>query len=114
FLWEVAEAVAGAVGADRTGVRLSPFGEFNGVSDPDPAALFSEAIRGLDRMALAYLHVINPEVSGDRTARTSAGAAADVPAFCRALFRGPLMVAGGYDHASAEQALQRGVADLVG
>lgn len=114
FLWEVAEAVAGAVGADRTGVRLSPFGVFNGVSDPDPAALFSEAIRGLDRLGLAYLHVINPEVSGDRTARTPAGAAADVPAFCRALFRGPLMVAGGYDHASAEQALQRGVADLVG
>ena len=45
FLWEVTQAVAAAVGADRTGVRLSPFGVFNGVSDPDPSTLFATAIR---------------------------------------------------------------------
>ena len=113
FLWEVTEAVAGAVGADRTGVRLSPFGVFNGVSDPDPAALFATAIRGLDTMGLAYLHVINPEVSGDRNAKDVAPEV-DVPRFCRAHFRGTLMVAGGYDRDSAEAALERGEADLIG
>src|SRR5205085_3211645 len=50
FLWEVTEAVSAAVGANRTGVRLSPFGVFNGVNDPDPAGLFSTAIEGLDRL----------------------------------------------------------------
>lgn len=113
LLWEAAEAVADAVGAQRTGVRLSPFGVFNGVSDPDPARLFETAIRGLDAMGLAYLHVINPEVSGDRAARTGA-AEADVPRFCRERFSGKLMVAGGYDRDSAEQALRRGDADLIG
>jgi N-ethylmaleimide reductase len=113
LLREVTEAVAGAVGADRTGVRLSPFGVFNGVSDPDPAGLFAAAIGGLDALGIAYLHVINPEVSGDRNAK-DASPEVDVPRFCRAHFGGTLMVAGGYDRESAEAALQRGDADLVG
>jgi N-ethylmaleimide reductase len=113
FLWEVTEAVAAAVGADRTGVRLSPFGMFNGVSDPNPAEIFATAIEGLDRLAPAYLHVINPEVSGDRAARDAA-AKAGVARFCREHFRGKLMVAGGYNRESAEEALRRGDADLIG
>ena len=113
FLREVTEAVCAAAGADRTGVRLSPFGVFNGVRDPDPAGLFAKAIQGLDRMRLAYLHVINPEVSGDRAVKGDA-AEVNVAAFCREHFRGCLMVAGGYDRDSAEQALRRGEADLIG
>jgi N-ethylmaleimide reductase len=113
LLWEVSEAIAAAVGADRTGVRLSPFGVFNGVHDPDPAGLFATAIRGLDAMGLAYLHVINPEVSGDRAAK-GAAPEVDVARFCREHFSGKLMVAGGYDRESAEQALRRGDADLIG
>jgi N-ethylmaleimide reductase len=113
FLWEVCEATMAEVGAERTGVRLSPFGVFNGVSDPDSAGLFATAIRGLDRLAPAYLHVINPEVSGDRAAR-SREAEVDVAGFCREHFHGKLMVAGGYDADSAEQALRRGETDLIG
>lgn len=113
FLWEVCEAVMAAVGADRTGVRLSPFGVFNGVRDDDTAGLFATAIAGLDRLGPAYLHVINPEVSGDRSVKDG-GAAVDVPRFSREHFRGALMVAGGYDAVSAEEALRSGAADLVG
>ena len=113
LLWEVSEAVAAAVGADRTGVRLSPFGVFNGVHDHDPAGLFATAIRGLDAMGLAYLHVINPEVSGDRAAKGDAPEV-DIARFCREHFSGTLMVAGGYDRESAERALRVGAADLIG
>ncbi len=113
LLWEATEAVAGEVSAQRTGVRLSPFGVFNGVHDPDPAGLFATAIRGLDAMGLAYLHVINPEVSGDRAAKSQA-CEVDVAGFCREHFSGRLMVAGGYDRESAERALSVGDADLIG
>ncbi len=113
LLWEVCEAVADAAGADRTGVRLSPFGVFNGVGDADAAALFATAIEGLDRIAPAYLHVINPEVSGDRSSKNGS-AEVDVPRFCRGHFRGTLLVAGGYDAASAEAALHNGAADIIG
>lgn len=112
FLWEVCEAVMAAVGADRTGVRLSPFGVFNGVSDPDPAGLFGAAIGGLDRLGPAYLHVINLEVSGDRSTKTAGDV--DVARFSREHFSGKLMVAGGYELATAEEALRSGAADLIG
>ena len=112
FLWEVCGAVAAAIGAERTGVRLSPFGNFNGVSDPNPRGLFATAIQGLNDLYLAYLHIINPEVSGDRTARTPAEV--DVARFCREHFVGTLMVAGGYDARSAEKAPRDGVAHLIG
>jgi len=113
LLWEVTEAVAAAVGADRTGVRLSPFGVFNGVTDPDPEDLFARAISGLNALAPAYLHVINPEVSGDRNLR-GVETSVDVPIFCRKHFRGTLMVAGSYHLPSAEEALRSGAADLIG
>jgi N-ethylmaleimide reductase len=111
LLREVSEAVATRVGADRTGVRLSPFGTFNDVNDPDPAALFGTAISMLDTLDLAYLHVINLEVSGDRT---TAAAAVDVAAFSRQHYKGTLMVAGGYTRATADAALQSGAVDLIG
>jgi N-ethylmaleimide reductase len=115
LLVEIAKAVGDAIGPDRVGVRLSPFGSFNGVQDSDPASLFDHAVRGLDALDLAYLHIINPEVSGDRSV-TGPGAdpkMQDVPGFVRARFSGRLIVAGGYDKNSAEQALASQLADLV-
>jgi N-ethylmaleimide reductase len=111
LLWEVCEAVCLAVGQDRVGVRLSPFGVFNDVDDPDPALLFGTAIRGLSAMRPAYLHVINPEVSGDRSVSVED---VDVARFARERFGGALVVAGGFDAESAERALQEGAADLIG
>jgi N-ethylmaleimide reductase len=112
FLWEVTSACAAAIGNQRVGVRLSPFGVFNGVEDGDPEALFAAAISGLDRIAPAYLHAIRPEVNGDRTTKQTA-AHPDIAAFCRRLFKGTLMLAGGFDAPAGEQALLRGDADLI-
>ena len=111
LLWDVCEAVCLAVGNDRTGVRLSPFGVFNDVDDPDPAGLFDVAIRGLRPCQPAYLHVINPEVSGDRSVSAHG---VDVARFSRERFDGALMVAGGYTAESAERTLREGTADLIG
>ena len=58
FLLEVTEAVVDVWGADRVGVRLSPLGTFNGMSDSDPAATFGHAVEALDRLGLAYLHLV--------------------------------------------------------
>jgi N-ethylmaleimide reductase len=111
LLWEMCEAVCLAVGNDRTGVRLSPFGVFNDVDDTHPEQLFDVAIRGLAPLRPAYLHVINPEVSGDRSVSVEG---VDAALFSRERFDGTLMVAGGYDAQSAERALQEGTADLIG
>ena len=58
FLLEILEATAHAVGADRIGVRLSPTGAFNDMTDSDPLPHFLAITKALNPFNLAYLHVI--------------------------------------------------------
>ena len=113
LLLEIVKAAGDAIGSDRVGIRLSPFGSFNGVRDRDPASLFDYVVRRLNALNLAYLHVITPEVSGDRGADGPEPDTPDVPVFVRARFTSNLILAGGFDKLSAEQMLQSRLADLV-
>jgi N-ethylmaleimide reductase len=60
FLKEVTAAVAGAWHPSRVGVRLSPSGTFNGMSDSDPQATFGAALEALSALKIAYVHVVEP------------------------------------------------------
>ncbi|MGQ0483364.1 MAG: alkene reductase [Pseudonocardia sp.] len=57
FVIEVAEATAAAIGADRVGIRLSPGGAFNDMSESD-LAVYPLLAGELRRIGLAYVHVI--------------------------------------------------------
>ncbi len=104
FLLQVAAAVSDVWGGDRVGVRVSPLNPYNGMSDSDPAGIFGYAAQALNRFGLAYLHVSEP-VSTPEEARVA-------PELRRA-FRGPLILNGGYDRATADAAISSGAADLV-
>jgi N-ethylmaleimide reductase len=106
FLLEVTEAVAGVWGADRVGVRLSPRGDFNSMSDSDPRATFGHAALALAPFGLAYLHIVEPVGS------LPAGTAPLAPDLKEA-FGGPVMINGGYTLPLADAALASGAADLV-
>ncbi len=106
LLDEVTEAVVGIWGADRVGVRLSPFASF--ISDSDVVATFSEAVRTLNRFGLAYLHVIEGQTGGSR--ETPEGQ--DIQAL-RSLFDGTWIANNGYDRATAIRAVAEGDTDLV-
>ncbi len=54
---EATQAVAEVFGAGRVGVRLSPTGTFNDMR-PDDEETFAAVIDGLNRIGLAYLHVV--------------------------------------------------------
>ena len=64
LLREVAESVAGAIGADRTGVRLSPNGLIQGVDDSHPEPLFQAAAQALSEVGVAYLELREPGEDG--------------------------------------------------
>jgi N-ethylmaleimide reductase len=64
LLVEVTQRVADTVGAKRTGVRLSPNGDSQGVNDSDPEALFGAAAAALDAIGIAYLELREPPVDG--------------------------------------------------
>ncbi|NLU71827.1 alkene reductase [Streptomyces sp. HNM0575] len=57
FAVEAAAATAEAVGAARTGIRLSPGGTFWGVEESDVPALYAELLGELTRLGLAYVHL---------------------------------------------------------
>ena len=64
FLMEVVDAVSAAVGAERTGVRISPQNTMNDIADSDPQALFNYVAERLAGKGLAYLHIIDGDTGG--------------------------------------------------
>ncbi len=105
FLLEVTDAVTGAIGAARTGVRLSPRNRANGMDCPDSIPTAIEAAARLAKRGVAYLHTNEP---GDDSPEAS-----EVRQQLRAAFPGPIIVAGGYTKARAEAVLASGEVDLV-
>jgi N-ethylmaleimide reductase len=114
FLFEVARAVAGAVGGLRTGIRLAPVTPSNDIVDADPQALFEHAVAQLAPLGLAYLHIVEGATGGARELPDRPFDYAALKARYRAAGgRGAWMVNNGYDKALAEQAIASGRADLV-
>jgi len=111
FLRETLEALISVWGADRVGVRISPSGEWGGISDSDPKTTFSYVARVLDSYKIAYLHVIEPRVKGDDTLHHDHAPVATK--YLREHFSGPIIAAGGFDRASAIAIVESGDADLV-
>ncbi len=64
FAVEVAEAVADEIGPERTGMRISPGGTFNDISEDDVAGTYPDLVHRLAGIGLAYLHVVH---QGDET-----------------------------------------------
>ncbi|WP_448189484.1 alkene reductase [Azospirillum sp. sgz301742] len=109
FLLEVTEAVVNAIGAERVGVRLSPNGTFNDMSDSNPAALFGYVAKALSHFGLGYLHVIEGIAGPMALPEGAKPVAGDL----KRAFQGTFMINGGYTRAAADAALAKGEADLV-
>lgn len=103
---EVAAAVVKEVGAERTGIRISPISPANGISSSDPQAQFDYLVAQLDALGLVYLHVVEGATGGAR----------DVAPFdfdaLRRQFRNTYMANNGYDLELANARLEEGKADL--
>jgi N-ethylmaleimide reductase len=113
FLMEVTQAVIGVWGANRVGVRLSPYGVANDSGEPDPMPLYSHAIKALDSLGLAYLHFVEPRSSGAGRAEVNHQNVPSAIALFRSVWSGVLMSAGGFSGESAEAAIAAGQADAI-
>lgn len=111
FLLEVTQAAISVWGADRVGVRIAPSGTYGSMSDSDPAATFGYVTTRLDRLGIAYLHVVEPRIKG--TEEISHGRAPMAAQHLRPKFSRTLIAAGGFTPASAEAIVTFGDADLV-
>ncbi|MBY4105903.1 alkene reductase, partial [Rhodococcus fascians] len=59
FAVEVAAAVAEEIGADRTGLRISPGNTMNNIAESDTHGLYTALIGALAPLDLAYLHIMH-------------------------------------------------------
>jgi N-ethylmaleimide reductase len=109
LLLEVVDAVAGACGSGRTGIRLSPVSPVNDAQlDSNPAATYSYVVEQLNRFRLGYLHVIEGVTQGPR--ESSVGFDFQL---LRRQFAGLYMANNGYDLNLALAARRSDRADLI-
>ncbi len=108
FAVEVAKATAAAIGADRVGMRISPYGAFNGaVADAKMDAMYLRLIEELNDIGLVYIHVV------DHSSMGAPEVSAELKAKIRANFKGKYILSGGYDVTRANADLDANHGDLV-
>jgi N-ethylmaleimide reductase len=108
FMLEVVDAVNGAIGGERVGIRLSPFGVFNDM--PLYAEMEEEyawLANQLNRSAPGYIHLVDHSSMGTPVVPDS------IKATFRKVFKGVLILSGGYNAERAESDLAEGKCDLV-
>jgi N-ethylmaleimide reductase len=113
LLLQVVDAAVDVWGKGRVGVRLSPYGTFNNMSDSNPVALFGYVLEQLNHRGIAYVHMIEPRAT---SAGGSDAVAADVPSasgLFKKKFTGTFISAGGYTPDTAKEAVASGAADAV-
>ncbi len=106
---EITEAVVGVWGADRVGYRISPHFSSFSMSDTNPHQTYSYFAEELNNIRLGYLHMIEPV--GGRMGATAPDAR--LAPVIRDIFDGTLILNGGYDARSGNEAIEKGDADLI-
>ena len=109
LLREATQAIADAVGADRTSVRLSPNGVTQGCDDSNPVALFTAAAAALDRIGIAFLELREQKDFGGFGTTDVPRVSPDI----RKVFSGPLILNQEYNLERAQADVASGLADGI-
>ncbi|MCW4149277.1 alkene reductase [Halomonas sp. 18H] len=108
FPLEVVDAVIEVFGADRVGIRLTPFIEIFGLTDDEPEAMALYLAEQLDQRGLAYIHLNEPNWAGGEITFPDG-----FREKMRKRFSGSLIYCGHYDGERARQRLEEGTADAI-
>ncbi|XP_027773742.1 12-oxophytodienoate reductase 1-like [Solanum pennellii] len=109
FALEIVEAIVNEIGADRVGIRLSPFADYMESGDSNPRTLGLYMAESLNKYDIAYCHIIEPRMK-------TVGVKVECPESLvplRKAFKCTFLVAGGYDRGDGNNTLLEDRADLV-
>jgi N-ethylmaleimide reductase len=106
FLLETVDALVDGIEADRIGLRISPQNTFNDIDDSNPQALFNYVAASLSGKGLAYLHVVEGDLTGKPVGPFEYGK-------IRTLFGRHYIANNGYDRIRGQAAIAEGKADAV-
>jgi len=102
FVVETLQAMSAVNGADKVGMRICPGNPFNDLQDDNPEETFTELLKAIDGMGLAYLHVI----------RMPKGPVDNI-ALANKYFSGPIILNDSYSSEEAESAIQENQAMAI-
>ncbi|KAI3868445.1 hypothetical protein MKW92_021833 [Papaver armeniacum] len=109
FALEVVEALVDEIGADKVGIRLSPFANYMQSGDSNPTALGLYMAESLNKYNILFCHMVEPRMK--TVAEKCQTPHSLLP--MRKAFKGTFMVAGGYDREDGNKAVANNSADLV-
>ncbi|KAJ4965224.1 hypothetical protein NE237_017073 [Protea cynaroides] len=109
FPLEVVDAVVNEIGADKVGIRLSPFANYSDAGDSNPEALGLYMVESLNKYGIQYCHMVEPRMK--TLADKSETPHSLLP--MRKAFNGTFIVAGGYGGEDGNKAVASSYADLV-
>ena len=108
FVFEVTEAVAKAIGEDKIGIRLSPYGIASDMPHyPEIDATYDYLSKQLNEQGIAYIHLV------DHSAMGAPQVPLAIKQTIRNNFKKSIILCGGFDKLTAEKALESGLADLI-
>ncbi|KAF5182797.1 12-oxophytodienoate reductase [Thalictrum thalictroides] len=109
FTLEVVEAVVNEIGADKVGVRLSPFTDFMESSDSNPDALGLYMAESLNKYGILYCHMIEPRMKLVFDKLVTPHSLLPM----RKAFNGTFIAVGGYLREDGNKAIADNYADLI-
>lgn len=109
FPMRVVDAVVGVWGAESTGIRVSPTGSFNAMSDDDPVATFGAFAEKLNDAGIAYIEVVEDSFQGN----LANGRPQAVIDAIRQRFDGLYIGNGKYTADEARERIRSGITDLA-
>jgi N-ethylmaleimide reductase len=105
LLLEVTQAVIEVWGADKVGVRLSPLNSYNSMIDSNPQMLTTHVVSQLDKLGVAYLHMMRADFYGVQKA--------DVMTAARESFKGAIIGNMGYTPEEAASSIDKGLINAI-
>jgi N-ethylmaleimide reductase len=109
FVLEVTKAVAIAIGKEKTGIRLSPYGVAGDMANyPEIDATYDYLTKELNKLGIAYIHLV------DHSAMGAPAVPVEIKKMIRKNFNNILISCGGYSKETAETDIESGMCDLVG
>jgi N-ethylmaleimide reductase len=108
FVLEVAQKLCDAIGKERVGIRLSPYGTFNDMPHYDQIdEAYTYIATELNKIGLAYIHL------ADMSGMGGPAIPEHLKQAVREKYAGAIILCGDYDKERAENDLQSGLADLI-
>lgn len=108
FLVEIMEEILDVIGADKLGIRLSPYGIASDMPHyPEIYDTYSYLAERLNKLGILYIHVV------DHSAMGAPEVPLGIKMIIRKAFRQSLILSGGYTCERAETDIESGIADLI-